>query len=73
MLNKKHIIEIDRNNQNFKRLNEEKDDEKEPKMLKVRNTDDLVYTIHYLLNMLEKSMIYDELIDFEKIYKLAKD
>jgi hypothetical protein len=50
-----------------------KTDEKEPHKLEIRSTDDIIYSIHYLLNTLEKSILYDEMKDFETIYKLAKD
>jgi hypothetical protein len=77
MLNKKQIIEVknpDKNNQYFKKLYESgKTDEKEPHKLEIRNTEDIIYSIHYLLNTLEKSILYDEMKDFETIYKLAKD
>lgn len=70
MLNKKMII-------NFKKtkLNENGKDDIDitpDETIQIRSPEDIIHTIHYLLDSLSKYIIVSDVLDFEEIYKNSK-
>jgi hypothetical protein len=74
-LNKRYVVNLNRLKHN-RRLNEnKKEDDDNIKTIHIENYDDIINVIQYLLSILQRDLLIEEVVnyalDFEEIYRKA--